>query len=272
MGPERPGGSSARQKRFPVTSSRLEGRAPARLEITDGNRQDNQRSPRLRGRPHAANDAQTTRYDAPSAITTPHLTRFLARDSVSSANVNQGDTTSDCSTQWIGRVSEELLPLVYEDLRTLARIKLANEPADHTLQPTALVHECYLRLTRNSNVQWQGRGHFFAAAGEAMRRLLVERARRNNCLKRGRNHARIALDEAEIAASIPCDQIEAVSEAVTRLESAHPRIGAVVKLRFFVGMKKPEIAEAIGVSQRTVDTDWAFARAWLYRELDRDIE
>lgn len=165
------------------------------------------------------------------------------------------------------QASEELLPLVYEDLRALARHKMANERSDHTLQATALVHESYLRLVGQTNLKWNSRGHFYAAAAEAMRRLLVERARRKKRLKHGGEYQRVELEEAEIVGPTSSDNIEAVSEALDRLEEKSPRVAEVVKLRYFAGLKREEIADALGIGARTVDADWSFARAWLFKEI-----
>ncbi len=163
----------------------------------------------------------------------------------------------------------QLLPLVYAELRRLAASRLAREAPGQTLQPTALVHEAYLRLTgADPDRPWNGRGHFFAAAAEAMRRILVERARRKRSARHGGGRTRVALDDRAAApAGPPPDDLVAVDEALTRLEALDPVRAGVVKLRFFGGLTMPETAEALGISLATAERHWAFARAWLYAEL-----
>lgn len=165
------------------------------------------------------------------------------------------------------KAADELLPLVYDDLRRLAARKMASEPSDHTLQATALVHESYLRLIGQGRVEWKNRRHFYAAAAEAMRRLLIERARRKRRVKHGGEFQRAEYDETQITCGLAEDDIQALSEALERLDRRDPRAAQVVKLRFFCGLRKEEIAESIHVSPRTVDAIWAFARAWLYQEV-----
>jgi RNA polymerase sigma factor (TIGR02999 family) len=168
----------------------------------------------------------------------------------------------------------ELLPLVYAELRKLAAARLAREQPGHTLDATALVHEAYLRLIGSNpaeprdDQQFDGRGHFFAAAAEAMRRILVEQARKRLALKRGAAIARDDLDLNTIAAPTPDAELIALHEALERLEVAHPDKAAIVKLRYFAGMTADEAATALGVSPSTGDRHWAYARAWLRRELD----
>lgn len=166
----------------------------------------------------------------------------------------------------------QLLPLVYEELRRLAARKMAHEPPDHVLQPTALVHEAYARLAGPGDApKWEGRGHFFAAAAEAMRRILIEQARERQTEKRGGGRARRPLDEAD-AVFEPGDpgSLLALDEALTRLASREPELARLVQLRFFTGLSVEEAAEALGVSPRTAKRNWAFARAWLRREMDRE--
>jgi RNA polymerase sigma factor (TIGR02999 family) len=164
----------------------------------------------------------------------------------------------------------ELLPLVYGELRQLAAARLAGEKPGHTLQPTALVHEAYLRLVGDGQPRdWNGRGHFFAAAAEAMRRILVESARRKKADKAGGGWRRQDVLDAELAVDSAGDDLFAVDEAITRLAAEHPRQARLVHLRFFLGMTLNEAAEALGVDARTAYRDWAYARAWLRRELDR---
>jgi RNA polymerase sigma factor (TIGR02999 family) len=164
--------------------------------------------------------------------------------------------------------AEQLLPLVYEELRRLAAEKLAHERPGQTLQATALVHEAYLRLVDPNTVQrWDSRGHFFAAAAEAMRRILVEQARRKGRLKRGRAYARVVLDDVPGRGNAPADDILALDEALTKLAQSHPQNAELVKLRYFAGFTIPEAAKALGISTTTADRHWTYARAWLFREL-----
>jgi RNA polymerase sigma factor (TIGR02999 family) len=166
------------------------------------------------------------------------------------------------------RASEQLLPLVYEELRKLAAVRMAAEAPGVTLQATALVHEAYLRLVDDgAEHNWDSRGHFFAAAAEAMRRILVDVARRRNSVKRGGDRARETLHESLIAAETP-DDLLAVDAALQRLELTDPRAAELVKLRYFAGLTLREAAAALGVSPRTADDVWAYARAWLFRELN----
>jgi RNA polymerase sigma factor (TIGR02999 family) len=163
------------------------------------------------------------------------------------------------------RAAAELLPLVYEELRRLAAQKMAHEAAGHTLQPTALVHEAWLRLGGEAQPNWQNRAHFFGAAAEAMRRILIDHARRRQALRHGGGQERVNVDEVELAASATDDdQLLAVHEALDRLAAEDPRKAELVKLRYFVGLTNEEAAEALGVSVPTVKRDWAYARAWLF--------
>jgi RNA polymerase sigma factor (TIGR02999 family) len=163
--------------------------------------------------------------------------------------------------------AEKLLPLVYDELRNLAAHKLANEKPGQTLQPTALVHEAYLRLIGDGHAQhWSGRGHFFAAAAEAMRRILVESGRRKNTLKRGGERTRVELDEVA-APEGQIDELLAVSDALDDLEREEPAKAALVKLRYFTGLTLQEAADALGMSRATADRHWGYAKAWLYRRI-----
>jgi RNA polymerase sigma factor (TIGR02999 family) len=170
------------------------------------------------------------------------------------------------------QASAELLPLVYEELRRLAAEKMAQERPGQTLQATALVHEAYLRLVGNGmGPQWDNRWHFFAAAAEAMRRIILNGARDRQRLKRGGNRKRIELQEVDWAAcDESVDEVVAVAEALDELEREDTIAAQVVKLRFFAGMKQREVAAALGISLRTVEREWAFAQAWLYDRLQRD--
>jgi RNA polymerase sigma factor (TIGR02999 family) len=164
--------------------------------------------------------------------------------------------------------SEQLLPLVYDELRRLAAQKLAQEPPGHTLQATALVHEAYLRLAGTEREQeWDSRGHFFAAAAEAMRRILVESARRKHSRKHGGHLERQALDEDRIAAPEPQEDLIALDHALDKLATVDPSAARLVQLRYFAGLTLPEAAQALGVSPRTVGRLWTYARAWLHREM-----
>jgi RNA polymerase sigma factor (TIGR02999 family) len=159
----------------------------------------------------------------------------------------------------------QLLPLVYDELRRLAAQRLAQEKPGQTLQPTALVHEAYLRLVGASQADhWDGRGHFFAAAAEAMRRILVESARRKNSLKRGGDRDRQDLDEAEIATPQPREDLLALDEALDRLAALDPVKAELVKLRYFAGCTIAEAARLLNISTTTADRHWAYARAWLH--------
>jgi RNA polymerase sigma factor (TIGR02999 family) len=167
--------------------------------------------------------------------------------------------------------AQQLLPLVYDELRKLAAQRMAQEPSGQTLQATALVHEAYLRLVGPDKVaHWNGRGHFFAAAAEAMRRILVENARRKKSAKAGGGRQRHELIDVTLAVDSTGDDFFAVDEALSRLAKAHPRAARLVHLRFFLGQTIEEAAAHLGLEVRTAYRDWAYARAWLRRELDRD--
>ena len=163
--------------------------------------------------------------------------------------------------------AEQLLPLVYEELRRLAAHKMANEAASHTLQPTALVHEAWLRLTGDQNKKWDGRAHFFGAAAEAMRRILIDRARRKRAIRHGGDQQRVELSELELAANQKEDQLLAISEALDKLAARDKVEAELVKLRYFVGMTHEEAAEVLGIAPRTAKLYWTHARAWLFHEI-----
>ena len=160
-----------------------------------------------------------------------------------------------------------MLPLVYEELRKLAASKMARETPGHTLQPTALVHEAWLRLVGDANPKFDGRGHFFAAAAEAMRRILIERARRKGAVRHGGGQERVEFHETDLAATATGYQILAVNEALDRLAARNQQEAELVKLRYFVGLTLEEAAEAMDISARTADNYWAHARAWLFHEI-----
>jgi RNA polymerase sigma factor (TIGR02999 family) len=167
------------------------------------------------------------------------------------------------------KASAELLPVVYDELRRLARARMASERAEHTLQPTALVHEAYLRLVDVEHPQrWENRGHFFAAAAEAMRRILVENARRKERVKHGGQFERVELDEMQLATTTTDDRLLAVDEALQRLAAEEPQAAELVKLRFFAGFSITEAGEILGLSRTTAYDLWAYARAWLQCEIE----
>lgn len=166
--------------------------------------------------------------------------------------------------------AQELLPLVYQQLRELARHRMADERAGHTLQATALVHEAYLKLVGNRQVPWSGRAHFFAAAAEAMRRILVDHARAHRGPKRGNGRRRMPLNVVDLAAPDQFAEILSLDDALSRLEAVSADLAQVVRLRFYAGLSVEETAEVIGVVPRTVERRWAAARAWLFRELEYD--
>ena len=165
------------------------------------------------------------------------------------------------------QAAEKLLPLVYDALRRLAAVRMANEAPGNTLQPTALVHEAWLQLVGPNPAHWNSRGHFFGAAAEAMRRILLQRARKKGRLRRGGDLQRVDLDEVTLATHDQDDVILAINEALEKLEVESPQKAQIVKLRYFGGLGHAEIAEVLGVSEPTVRRHWAYARSWLYAEL-----
>lgn len=173
--------------------------------------------------------------------------------------------------QAVGRgekqASEELLPLVYDELRQLAAARMAQEAAGHTLQPTALVHEAWLRMVRAGDRNWQNRAYFFASAAEAMRRILIESARRKSRLKHGGGQIRVELEDTDLAAVTPDDKILLVDEALTQMEVENPERARVVLLRFFSGLSNREVAENMGISESTVARHWVCAKDWLVRRI-----
>jgi RNA polymerase sigma factor (TIGR02999 family) len=167
--------------------------------------------------------------------------------------------------------ASQLLPLVYDELRRLAAQKLASETPGQTVQATALVHEAYLRLVgKGCDQSWSGRGHFFGAAAEAMRRILVENARRKKALKHGGDLSRRELDEQQLIAPEPREDLLALDAALNKLAGEHRQAADLVQLRYFAGLTLPEAAEALGISPRTAGRVWTYARAWLRREIERD--
>jgi RNA polymerase sigma factor (TIGR02999 family) len=169
--------------------------------------------------------------------------------------------------QGIAKSTDELLPVVYNELRRLAAHKMSAEPAGHTLQPTALVHEAWLKLVAPPAQSWQNRAHFFGAAAEAMRRLLIARARRKGRQRRGAGAAHLDVDDLQIASPAPDDQLLALNDALDRFAALEPQQAELVKLRYFVGLKIDEAAEVLGISKATAKRWWAYARAWLFNEI-----
>jgi RNA polymerase sigma factor (TIGR02999 family) len=166
------------------------------------------------------------------------------------------------------KATDELLPLVYHELRRLAAHKMAGESSGHTLQPTALVHEAWLKLVDSPAQSWQNRAHFFGAAAEAMRRILIDRARRKRRQRRGSGAEHVDADELELASPAPDDQLLALNDALDRFAALEPQQAELVKLRYFVGLKIEEAAEILGISEATAKRWWAYARAWLFNELN----
>jgi RNA polymerase sigma factor (TIGR02999 family) len=176
------------------------------------------------------------------------------------AAAQEGDTSA----------AEQLLPLVYEELRKLAAQKMTRELPGHTLQPTALVHEAWLRLLKpEEQARFQNRGHFFGAAAEAMRRILIDSARRKKCVAHGGELERVALEGLELPMPMPTDELLALDEALDRLAHVDPRAAEVVKLCFFVGLTQEEAASELGISISTAERLWAYARAWLFKEVKK---
>lgn len=168
------------------------------------------------------------------------------------------------------QAADQLLALVYDELRRIAARKMAQESANNTLQPTALVHEVWLRLSGDAESRFEGRGHFFAAASEAMRRILVESARRKQSAKRGGSLERAPFEESMLVASASDDEVIAVNQALDAFAAADPEAAQLVKLRYFVGMTMPEAATAMGIPLRSAERLWTFARAWLRRQISKD--
>lgn len=168
--------------------------------------------------------------------------------------------------------TDRLLPIVYDELREIAARQMAFERAGHSLQATALVHEAYMKLIGTEQVRWSGRAHFFGAAAESMRRILVDSARKRDRKKRGGTRRRLALDVADLAMDEQASQVLALDEALTRLESQDARMASIVKLRFFSGLSVEETAKTLDTSPRTVKREWALARAWLFRALREEDE
>jgi RNA polymerase sigma factor (TIGR02999 family) len=187
----------------------------------------------------------------------------------SSAGMSEVTHILEAIRQGGPKAAEELLPLVYDELRRLASRKMANERPGQTLQPTALVHEAWLRLVGNQASEFENRAHFFAAAAEAMRRILVDSARRRKRLKHGGHLERVDVDAVELPLPMPDDELLALDEALDRLATVDARAAEMVKHCFFVGLTQEQAAKELGVSIATAERLWAFARAWLFREMQK---
>jgi RNA polymerase sigma factor (TIGR02999 family) len=195
----------------------------------------------------------TTEADSAQVPGTGEITRLLEE-------MRQGDPEA----------AGELWSQVYRELRALAAYKMAHEAPGQTLQPTALVHEAWLRLGGGEGTRFPNRAYFFAAAGEAMRRILVEAARRKKRLKHGGNLERVDIENVDLVAPLPDDELLALDEALTRLAQSDPRAAELVKLLFFVRLTQEQAAKELGISVATVERTWAFARAWLYRDIQKN--
>jgi len=168
------------------------------------------------------------------------------------------------------RASEELLPLVYDELRQLAAARMAHESAGQTLQPTALVHEAWLRLVTEGDRTWQNRAHFFRAAAQAMRRILVDRARHKSSIKCGGGQDRLNIEDLDLAAATPDDKILLIDDALARLEAEDQESARVITLKFFGGLTNKEVAKTLCVTERTVEREWAYAKACLYEMIQEE--
>jgi RNA polymerase sigma factor (TIGR02999 family) len=169
------------------------------------------------------------------------------------------------------QATDELLPLVYEELRRIAAARMAQEAAGQTLQPTALVHEAWLRMVGEGARTWKNRAHFFGAASEAMRRILIDNARRKSRLKRGGDQQRIDLEDVDLAAASPDDKILMIDEALERLKAEDEEKGRIVVMKFFGGLTNQEVAQNLGVTERTVERQWAYAKAWMFRQIQAEL-
>ena len=170
-----------------------------------------------------------------------------------------------------GRTLDELLPLVYDELRQLAAARMARESAGHTLQPTALVHEAWMRLVSDGDRTWKNRAYFFGAAAEAMRRILIESARRKSRLKHGGGQERLNIADLELADTTPDEKVLLINDALEQLEAEHPERARVVVLKYFGGLTNKEVAELLGVGERSVDRHWVCAKEWLFRRVSSQM-
>ena len=199
-----------------------------------------------------------------------HLIRVVANRSCATlARVSDVTRILEAAQQGDPTAADQLLPLVYEELRRLAAHKMANEAAGQTLQPTALVHEAWLRLVGDQEQRWNSRGHFFGAAAEAMRRILIENARRKRAQRHGGGQARIDIEEIELAATAKDEELLAVSDALEKFASRDKPKAELVKLRYFVGLTTQEAAQVLQISVPTADRWWNYSRAWLFEEIER---
>ena len=194
----------------------------------------------------------------------------MGNDASNSAAATGGDVTRilDAAQKGDPKAAGQLLPLVYDELRKLAAAKMAQERPNQTLQPTALVHEAWLRLVGQDNQRWDGRAHFFGAAAEAMRRILIDRARRRTAARHGGGEAPLAIDQIEIAAPGQEDDWLELSDALERLEAVDKQKAEFIKLRYFVGLSLEEAADVLGVSVPTASRWWSYSRAWLAQEIE----
>ncbi len=199
----------------------------------------------------------------------PSLWRRFALPSDPQANVTQ---LLQLAGEGDSRATDELLPIVYEELRRMARAQLVGDAMAVTIQPTVLVHEAYLRLVGSGDVAWSNRAHFFGAAAQAMRRILVERARHRGRLKRGGDRGRVEVDDAMLATEPEAETMLALDEALKKLEAYDPAKAQIVMLRFFTGLTNEQTAAAMGKSLTWVKEEWSYARTWLHRELDRQLK
>ncbi len=185
---------------------------------------------------------------------------------------NNHDITRILSEAAAGQqqASEELLPLVYEELRRLAAARMAQEASGHTLQATALVHEAWVRLTGGTEQKWANRAHFFSSASEAMRRILIESARRKARIKRGGDLVRMELEDLDLAAASPDEMVLLVDDALARFKQEDPEKAKIVVMKFFGGLTSQEVADTLGVTERTVERQWAYAKAWLFRDIQKE--
>lgn len=170
-----------------------------------------------------------------------------------------------------GNKLDDLLPIVYDELRNLAAARMARESAGHTLQPTALVHEVWLRMVRDEDRSWRNRAYFFAAAAEAMRRILIEHARRRSRLKYGGGQERLNIEDLDLSEVTPDDKLLMVNDALELLEKEHPERARVVVLKYFGGMTNKEVAETLGIGERSVDRHWVCAKTWLFNKIQAQI-
>ncbi len=191
-----------------------------------------------------------------------------------SSNPKESQVNATClmraASEGDQQAAQDLLPLVYNQLRAIAAQRMKHERPDHTLQPTALVHEAFIKLVGPRSTPWAGEGHFFAAAADAMRQILLDHAKSKSRQKRGGKRAREVMNLAEVADMENAEEILALDEALCRLEQQEPEVGRIVRLRFFAGLSIDQIAELLEIGPRTVDRRWQFARAWLFRELADD--